>query len=291
MTDRIKALEDALRKLELANDRVCGARSQRVYNLMIASGMSDALLELDCARAEARAALAASQPAPETLNAAYNRGYEDCLYSAGQTAEPESRPITLTYTNWKGETAQRTIIPRHIWWGSTEWHPEPQWLLTAFDVDKGSERDFALKDFGQPAQPVAVKPLVWDKLDDECYSWKAPLFGAVLVKRHWKGHWVVVWSTPGYTGLFVHGQFHTRDDAKAAAEARIMAALDVQPLTVQDAARRILSDDIAISHMAQALHDGPLGADDYWFSASRPQGGWCVDAVRVVLRAIAEGRE
>ena len=64
----------------------------------------------------------------------------------------------------------------------------------------------------------------------------------------------------------------------------------VDGFTVQDAARHILSDDIAISHMAQALHDGPLGADDYWFSAARPQGAWCVDAVRVVLRAIAEGR-
>ena len=75
---------------------------------------------------------------------------------------------------------------------------------------------------------------------------------------------------------------------------RLTAELDamrdaLKPLTVQDAARRILSDDIAISHMAQALHDGPLGADDYWFSAARPQGAWCVDAVRVVLRAIAGG--
>ena len=59
-------------------------------------------------------------------------------------------PVTLTYTNWKGETAQRRIIPRRIWWGATEWHPDPQWLLTAFDVDKQAERDFALKDFGQP---------------------------------------------------------------------------------------------------------------------------------------------
>ena len=101
-----------------------------------------------------------AQPAPETVSAAYNRGYEDCLYSAGHMSAPQVQPgapVTLTYTNWKGETAQRTIIPRRVWWGSTEWHPEPQWLLTAFDVDKGSERDFALKDFGQPAQPVAVK--------------------------------------------------------------------------------------------------------------------------------------
>lgn len=80
------------------------------------------------------------------------------LDAASETAQhvQPGAPVTLTYTNWRGETAQRTIIPRSIRWGSTEWHPEPQWLLTAFDVDKGSERDFALKDFGQPAQPVAV---------------------------------------------------------------------------------------------------------------------------------------
>jgi hypothetical protein len=59
-------------------------------------------------------------------------------------------PVTLTYTNWKGETAQRRIIPRRIWFGSTAWHPEPQWILTALDVDKDKERHFALKDFGQP---------------------------------------------------------------------------------------------------------------------------------------------
>lgn len=57
-------------------------------------------------------------------------------------------PITLIYTNWRGETAERTIIPQCIWFGSTEWHPEPQWLLTAIDMEKNAERDFPLKDFG-----------------------------------------------------------------------------------------------------------------------------------------------
>jgi hypothetical protein len=66
-------------------------------------------------------------------------------------------PVTLTYTNWRGETAQRTIVPQRVWFGSTDWHPEPQWLLTALDAEKGAERDFALKDFGNPAvQPDAA---------------------------------------------------------------------------------------------------------------------------------------
>lgn len=56
--------------------------------------------------------------------------------------------VVLTYTNYCGETAERRIIPFEVWFGSTEWHPEPQWLLRAYDCEKKAERDFALKDFG-----------------------------------------------------------------------------------------------------------------------------------------------
>ena len=132
--DRIKALEDALRTkaamIELGEK--------------IAWGSDVALMR------EAADALAAIQPAA------------DCHQPDLVTAQPAKHvqpgaPVTLTYTNWKGETALRTIIPRHIWWGFTYYHPEPQWLLTAFDVDTEAERDFALKDFGKPAQPLTVQ--------------------------------------------------------------------------------------------------------------------------------------
>ncbi|WP_019170724.1 WYL domain-containing protein [Pseudaminobacter salicylatoxidans] len=66
-------------------------------------------------------------------------------------ASAGSQPVKLIYTNWRGETAERTITPLRVFFGSTEWHPEPQWLLRAFDHDKQAERDFALKDFGNPA--------------------------------------------------------------------------------------------------------------------------------------------
>lgn len=62
--------------------------------------------------------------------------------------------VALTYTNWRGETATRTLRPMFVWFGSTEWHPEPQWLLKALDVEKNAERDFALKDFGAPPPSV-----------------------------------------------------------------------------------------------------------------------------------------
>lgn len=55
-------------------------------------------------------------------------------------------PITITYTNWKGETADRIIEPIELWHGATEWHPQEQWFLKALDTAKSEERDFALRD-------------------------------------------------------------------------------------------------------------------------------------------------
>jgi predicted DNA-binding transcriptional regulator YafY len=55
-------------------------------------------------------------------------------------------PIEFGYTNWRGVTSVREAIPIRVWYGSTEWHPEPQWLLTAYDVEKQADRDFALTD-------------------------------------------------------------------------------------------------------------------------------------------------
>jgi predicted DNA-binding transcriptional regulator YafY len=66
-------------------------------------------------------------------------------------AADTGQAVKLTYTNWRGETSGRTIVPLSIWYGSTDWHPEPQWLIKAIDMEKGAERDFALKDFGHPA--------------------------------------------------------------------------------------------------------------------------------------------
>lgn len=86
------------------------------------------------------------------------------IAAAGEIAPPpvpveqptEGEWVTLTYTNWRGETNERAIKPLRIWFGSTEWHPEPQWLLTAIDKDKDAERDFALKDFGQNDRTAGI---------------------------------------------------------------------------------------------------------------------------------------
>lgn len=54
--------------------------------------------------------------------------------------------ITFTYTNHRGKTSVRFARPINFCFGSTEYHPEPQWLMHAFDLDKNAERTFAMKD-------------------------------------------------------------------------------------------------------------------------------------------------
>jgi len=54
-----------------------------------------------------------------------------------------NRAIKILYTNYLGQTAIRTIEPNRLWFGSTDQHPEPQWLIDAFDFDKQAPRTFA----------------------------------------------------------------------------------------------------------------------------------------------------
>lgn len=56
------------------------------------------------------------------------------------TKKPDhSRAIKVEYVNYRGETAVRTVIPIEgkLYWGSNEFHKEPQWLLEVWDIEKG----------------------------------------------------------------------------------------------------------------------------------------------------------
>ena len=57
-----------------------------------------------------------------------------------------NKKVTILYTNYKGETRYREIIPKSIEFKATEWHKEEQWILNAFDIEKNDDRGFALKD-------------------------------------------------------------------------------------------------------------------------------------------------
>lgn len=61
-------------------------------------------------------------------------------------ATPEAEPLVFMYTNWRGESGLRRAHPRRVYWGSTDWHPAPQWLMEALDADKQAVRVFAMQD-------------------------------------------------------------------------------------------------------------------------------------------------
>jgi hypothetical protein len=56
--------------------------------------------------------------------------------------------IHIDYTNYRGERAIRLVRPIEggIYVGTTEHHPEPQWLMRAVDVKRDVERTFAMRD-------------------------------------------------------------------------------------------------------------------------------------------------
>jgi predicted DNA-binding transcriptional regulator YafY len=56
------------------------------------------------------------------------------------------RDVTFTYTNWKGETRERRVLPSQLAFTSSKWHPEMQWILIAIDLEKKTYREFAMKD-------------------------------------------------------------------------------------------------------------------------------------------------
>jgi predicted DNA-binding transcriptional regulator YafY len=58
--------------------------------------------------------------------------------------------MKINYTNYKGVNADRNIIPLFLYRGSNKFHPEKQWLLKAWDIDKKAMRSFAVRDIKEP---------------------------------------------------------------------------------------------------------------------------------------------
>ena len=142
---------------------------------------------------------------------------------------------------------------------------------------------------------VTVKPLVWD--DDASVTYGGPW--TILLTSHGSPSGDKLWrgknlgSKHGATEHLGYHWHETREEAKAAArahhEAAILSAIDVQPTWrgMEGVAQLFLSDDILLSRMAKAMHDGPLQAGDYEYRADTKAGGWCLDCIREGLKAIA----
>lgn len=63
------------------------------------------------------------------------------------TANLSPSTLELIYTNYRGETARRRIVPTgQLHFGTSEWHRTPGWLLEARDAEKDALREFALAD-------------------------------------------------------------------------------------------------------------------------------------------------
>lgn len=56
------------------------------------------------------------------------------------------KAVLIDYTNYKGRRYVRRILPLQLLFQSTPHHPEPQWLVKAYDYEKRAKRSFALKD-------------------------------------------------------------------------------------------------------------------------------------------------
>ena len=54
--------------------------------------------------------------------------------------------VHFHYRNWRGEESRRSVLPIRTYYGSTDWHPEPRWLLEAYDLDRQGVRTFSLDD-------------------------------------------------------------------------------------------------------------------------------------------------
>lgn len=54
------------------------------------------------------------------------------------------RKVRIEYLNHRSETEERDITPWFTWYGTTQWHPQPQHFLEAFCHSRQAQRSFAL---------------------------------------------------------------------------------------------------------------------------------------------------
>ena len=54
--------------------------------------------------------------------------------------------LEFDYTNYRGEESYRKVVAHSVYYGKSEWHPDPQWLMRAIDIEKNEFRDFTMKD-------------------------------------------------------------------------------------------------------------------------------------------------
>lgn len=54
--------------------------------------------------------------------------------------------LNFRYTNYKMQTEQRKARVMSVWYGTSEYHQGEQWFMMAYDMDRESIRNFAMRD-------------------------------------------------------------------------------------------------------------------------------------------------
>lgn len=89
----------------------------------------------------------------------------------------DGKVISVCYTNWRGETRMRRLIPHTIAFQATEWHPgAPQWMMLATDAESGSYRWYPLQHLRG-----------WQAAHNQALSWRDPscqAFGVCIKDGH-----------------------------------------------------------------------------------------------------------
>jgi hypothetical protein len=68
------------------------------------------------------------------------------MFAVGAWHADGDTVVEIDYTNHRGVRAMRRIRPLEFHFGTSPYHPEPQFLIEAIDLDKGGHRTFAAKD-------------------------------------------------------------------------------------------------------------------------------------------------
>lgn len=126
------------------------------------------------------------------------------------------RLILIDYTNWRGERDWRIIEPTgKIEFEANEWHPLPQWIMYAFDLQKGgAARGFAMVNIHKwvipPRQTIFDAGIERPSLFDV----EAMLLVRALMLRGHKVNLMVVSAD-----LEVNGIVMSRDEARGLIDA------------------------------------------------------------------------
>lgn len=76
------------------------------------------------------------------------------------------KPVEFVYRNWRDVVSRRHVVPIRIWFGTTGFHPDQQWFLRAYDLEKAEYRDFAFSDISPQAAPRSIRQRFANFLND-----------------------------------------------------------------------------------------------------------------------------